>query len=365
MQDMTFGVKLPRYEIGSGAYARVAEELSPFGRRILLIGGNKALSAAQGALEAAIQGSALEIAAAVPFGGECTLRRAEELAQLAKEMNVQIVAGMGGGKAIDTAKACGFLAHLPVATFPTIASTCAAVSKLSILYREDGAFDHFLFLSEPPVFAFLHTGVIAAAPAKYLRAGMGDAIAKHFESTFSARGESVCYLDSLGLAISKTCYEPLLACGRRALSDCEAGRDGEALNNAVQSNIISTGMVSLLVREEYNGAIAHSLFYAMENLSAIRTCLHGDVVAWGVLVQLMLDGDGEKFREVYGFLSSLGVPVSLRAMGMLPSDADVLEALREVVHQPDMAHLPYPVTVEMVLEAVKRVETCAETPVRR
>ena len=64
MQDMTFGVKLPRYEIGAGAYARVPEELSPFGRRILLIGGNRALSAAQGALEAAIQGSPLEIAAA-------------------------------------------------------------------------------------------------------------------------------------------------------------------------------------------------------------------------------------------------------------------------------------------------------------
>jgi glycerol dehydrogenase len=352
----TKSVVLPRYTIGPEAYGALNSVLPPLGSRILLIGGKKALAAGLGALERALDGTGLKLAEVVTYAGHCTLKDAKALSEKARDANAQIVIGMGGGKAIDTAKACAHYAGLPAVTLPTIAATCAAVTALSVMYHEDGSFDRFLFLKSPPEHAFIHTGIIAAAPSKYLRAGMGDSIAKYFESNFSARGDELGYTDSLGLAISRTCYEPLKKIGEQALHDCDWDTDSQALRDAVQSVIVSTGLVSLLVREEYNGALAHSLYYAMEDLPQIKACLHGDVVAWGALVQMMMDGQEEEGLNVLHLLKKLKTPVTLYEMGLDTASPPFLKAVGNVPGQPDMRHLPYKVTGQMVLEAVKKLE---------
>ncbi len=352
----TSSVILPRYTIGPEAYGDLPAVLSALGQRIFLIGGEKALAAGLPLLEQAVSATGITLTEAVRYAGPCTIGDAKALAEKAKAVNAQVIAGMGGGRAIDTAKACAHFAGLPVITLPTIAATCAAVTALSVMYHEDGAFDQFLFLAGPPEFAFIHTGVIAHAPAKYLRAGMGDAIAKYFESGFSARNEALSYKDALGLSIARTCYEPLSRLGEKALRDCEGGMDSPEFREAVQSVIVSTGLVSLLVREEFNGALAHSLYYAMEDMPQIKACLHGDVVAWGTLVQLMMDGQEEEAKEVLQLLKRLKTPVTLYEMGLDAASPAFQKALDNVPGLPDMRRLPYRVTAQMVLEAVKKSE---------
>ncbi len=352
----TSSVVLPRYTIGPEAYEALPAVLSALGQRIFLIGGGKALAAGLPLFEQAVSQKGITLTEAVCYAGPCVTSDAKALAARALAKNAQVIAGMGGGKAIDTAKACAHFAGLPVITLPTIAATCAAVTALSVMYHEDGAFDRFLFLAGPPEFAFIHTRVIAHAPSKYLRAGMGDAIAKYFESGFSARNEVLSYKDALGLSIARTCYEPLSRLGEKALRDCESRVDSLEFNEAVQSVIVSTGLVSLLVREEFNGALAHSLYYAMEDMPQIKNCLHGDVVAWGVLVQLMMDGQEEKAQEVLHLLKRLKTPVTLCEMGLDTASPSFLEALGNVKDQPDMRCLPFQVTAQMVLDAVKKLE---------
>ncbi len=351
----TQSVLFPSYTVGPEAYRELAAAIAPYGKRILLIGGEKAMQAGLDRFSAAL-GDRAEITGIRRFSGECTVSKAQELAQQARECSAEIIAGMGGGKAIDTAKACGHFAGLPVITLPTIAATCAAVTKLSVMYHEDGAFDRFLFLDTPPVRAFIHTGIIAAAPSAYLRAGMGDAIAKHFESDFSAREDTLSYTDSLGLAIGRTCWEPLVEAGGQALADCESGLDTPSLQTAVQCVILSTGLVSLLVKECYNGALAHSLYYAMETVPEIGRCLHGDVVAFGVLVQLMMDGKRDTAYAVRGHLKRLKAPVTFAEMGLRFPFPGLPAILEETLRQPDMAHLPYPVTPQMIKDAMAAVE---------
>ena len=352
----TSSVILPRYTIGPEAYEAVPAVLSPLGQRIFLIGGEKALAAGLPLFKQAISGTGITLTEAAGYAGPCTIDDAKALAARALGQNAQVIAGMGGGKAIDTAKACAHFAGLPVITLPTIAATCAAVTALSVMYHEDGAFDQFQFLAGPPEFAFIHTGIIAHAPAKYLRAGMGDAIAKYFESSFSARNEVLSYKDALGLSIARTCYEPLSRLGEKALRDCEGGMDSPEFREAVQSVIVSTGLVSLLVRENFNGALAHSLFYAMEDMPQIKACLHGDVVAWGTLVQMMMDGQEEEVREVLHLLKRLKTPVTLYEMGLDTASPIFLKAVENVPGLPDMRCLPYQVTAQMVLEAVQKLE---------
>ena len=308
-------------------------------------------------LQEKIAASSLEIVETVLFGHDCTYARIEELAEYAKGLKVDMIFGMGGGKALDTAKGVGWNLGLPVFTFPTIAATCAATTALSVVYKEDGNFDSFYFHKRPAYHAFIDLTVIAQAPVKYLQAGMGDTIGKYFESHFSARGDKLEHSSALGVTISNMCYEPLLEYGEQAMCDCENHQVSVALEQAVLANIVSTGLVSLMVLDDYNCAIAHPVYYGLVLLPGFEEkWLHGNVVSYGVLVQLAVDKDLEEARRLKAFLQSLKIPTTLKEMDVPVDRAYLQPVLTETVTGPDMEHIPYPVTEEMVFEAMKVVE---------
>ena len=345
------------YTIGPDAYEAVGPVCRAYGSRVMVIGGVKAMQAACPELDKALEGSGLEILAREVYGADCTFARMEILADEAKRLGAEMIFGIGGGRALDTAKGTAARAGLPVFTFPTIAATCAGTTALSVVYREDGSFERFDYFDRPARHCFIHTGIIAAAPAKYLRAGMGDTLGKYYECQFSSRGESLPHSSALARSVSIMCRTPLLEYGAQALADCRAHRATHALEEAVLANIVSTGLVSLLVDENYNGAVAHSVYYGLVLLPGFEAAyLHGDVVAYGVLVQLALDGETEELHRIKAFMGELGIPSTLGEMGV-PLDRGALAAvLTETVNGPDMEHIPYPVTEEMIFAAMEQVE---------
>lgn len=345
------------YSVGTDVYRLVPEICRPFGAKALLIGGEKAMAAALPRLEAALKGSGLEIAEAVPFGKDCTGENIARWAAYARELGVDMIFGMGGGKAQDTAKGAAFAAGLPVFTFPTIASTCAGTTALSVVYREDGSFEGFDFYPRPARHCFIDLEVLARAPWQYLQAGMGDTLGKFFECHFAARGDTLAHSSALGREISNMCYQPLLEHGVQALADCRAHRATHALEQAVLAIMVSTGLVSLLVLDEYNCAIAHSVYYGLVLLPGFEEkYLHGSVVAYGVLVQLAVDQDWERARELKTFLRELEIPTTLGEMGVTVDRTVLAPVLRETVAGPDMEHIPYPVTEDMIFRAMEAVE---------
>lgn len=345
------------YSVGSDVCRLVPEICRPFGAKVLLIGGERAMAATLPRLEGALADSGLEIVEAVLFGGDCTQANVDRWARYARELGVDMIFGMGGGKALDTAKGAAFAAGLPVFTFPTIAATCAGTTALSVVYREDGSFDHFAFYPRPARHCFIDLEILARAPWQYLQAGMGDTMGKFFECHFAARGDKLAHSSALGREISNMCYAPLLEHGVQALADCRARRATHALEQAVLAIVVSTGLVSLLVLDEYNCAIAHSVYYGLVLLPGFEErTLHGSVVAYGVLVQLAVDQDWERARQLKAFLKKLDIPTTLGEMGV-PLEREGLEAvLRETVTGPDMEHIPYPVTEDIVYQAMEAVE---------
>jgi len=350
-------VRFCGYTIGTDAYGAIGEICAPYGTRVLVICDEAGFQAAKEAFLPAVEGAGLSVTEIVPYGSECTKKRMEELGAAARSENADMIFGVGGGKAIDTAKGAADTAGLPVFTFPTIASTCAGTTALSVAYREDGTFEAFRYFDGPPVHCFIHTGIIANAPAKYLRAGMGDTLGKAYECSFAARGDRLGHRAALGLAISRRCGEPLLEYGAEALRDCENRTPSKALEEAVLAIVVTTGLVSLLVPDELNCAIAHSVYYALCVLPGFEEKnLHGDVVGYGVLVQLAVDGDFEELARVRRFLASIGIKCTLREMGVSPDREALRDVLPEVLNGPDMTHIPYPVTEEMVFRAMEAVE---------
>ena len=347
----------PPCTVGPTAYDRVWDAVRFYGNRALLIGGEKALAAGLYPLEKALDGCGVTLSV-WPFQGEATREVAKEAAASAKSLGADIVFGMGGGRAIDTAKAAAHWAGLPVMAFPTIPATCAAVTALAVLHQPGKeACDPFLFLDAPPGHVFLHTGILAAAPDKYLRAGIGDSIAKHVESAFKAGREALAFGDSLGLAMAAFGYETLLRVGEGALQDAGRGLDTPAFRLACGICVINTGIVSLLVQERFNGGLAHALYYALEELPALRDRLHGEVVAWGSLVQLCLEGKEQKALALNQFLQSLGIPGTLIAYGLKADDPALISRLPRVLGQPDMKEAPCLVDEAMLYRAVLLAES--------
>lgn len=344
----------PPCTVGPTAYDRVWDAVRFYGNRALLIGGEKALAAGLYPLEKALDGCGVTLSV-WPFQGEATREVAKEAAASAKSLGADIVFGMGGGRAIDTAKAAAHWAGLPVMAFPTIPATCAAVTALAVLHQPGKeACDPFLFLDAPPGHVFLHTGILAAAPDKYLRAGIGDSIAKHVESAFKAGREALAFGDSLGLAMAAFGYETLLRVGEGALQDAGRGLDTPAFRLACGICVINTGIVSLLVQERFNGGLAHALFYVLRDVPGFDSLLHGEAVAWGCLVQLAVENKLDEAGRLRGSLRALGLPVSLRERGI--DLGLVLSRLPQALAQPDLVYTPYPVSLQSVQDALTLCE---------
>lgn len=354
----TENIVLPRYRVGAHILRDAADIFAQQGRRALVIGGRTAMDVALPMVRAACAQGGVEIVDAQLYGGECTYGNMERLKEIALARGADMIVGIGGGKALDTAKGCAHLLGMPVVTVPTIASTCAAVTALSVVYTEESVFIESMFHEQPPAFALIDLEVIAHAPACYLRAGMGDAIAKHVECMLSSRGRELSHSCALAVAISTTSCEPLLKYGAQAMEDVRRGAVTDALKQAVLANIVSTGLVSLLIEEIYNGALAHALFYGLTRIPHFEEkCLHGDAVGYGVLVQEQLDGKTEALARIRSFMRQVGMPTCLRETGfeltrqvldeVVPA---ALKALR------DARVMPYAVTPEMLEEALQAVE---------
>jgi len=354
-------ITLPKFCFGRGVYAKFSELCRPLGHTFVVIGGVTGMEKGLPGLQAALEGTDMQMLGTFAFGGACTLSAMDRLAAQIAPLHPSFIVGMGGGKAIDTAKGVAHQLGIPLVSLPTLVSNCAPITALSVVYREDGPFDRFLFFDAPPALTLVDLNLAANAPSKYFRAGMGDTLAKHLESTFSARGDqlgvSMDHMSAIGIALSSTCYGPVLQYGRAALDEVERGEAGPAMEICARSIIVSAGLVSLMAHDDYNCALAHAVCYGLQHFEHVEVnCLHGDLVAYGALVQLMLDGQEERARELRSFLVSLSVPVTLREMNV-PLERNALAAcLLEATTGPDMAHIPYPITQDMVFDAMVRVE---------
>ncbi len=348
------------YSVGADALDSFKEICMPLGRRVLVIGGEKALAAAREKLTAAFYPD-FESVDTVLYGSECSKKRAEELALLYKDSSVDFIVGVGGGKAIDTAKCTAYILKKSVVTVPTIASTCAATSALSVVYTENHTFSEFWYYEKPAYHCFIDTEIISKAPIKYLRAGIGDTVAKFYETEFSARGRKKGYSDLMALSVAAMCRDPLMENAVPALSLCSKGNTGESLETVARIILVSTGMVSMMINPKFNGAVAHALFYGLTELEGFEeSFLHGDVVGYTAVVQLLLDGQVEEAQKLKRFLKTIGIETTLSERGIKP-DREVLEkVIPAALNDPDMETVPYEITEDMLYNAILKAENLEE-----
>src|SRR4030042_3051864 len=93
-----------RYIQGPRVLKETGKYIVHLGSKMLLIGGPTALSALQEQVSASLKEHSMGYHFEA-FSGECTRASAAQHVEKAREFGADVVAGVGGGRAIDTAKA--------------------------------------------------------------------------------------------------------------------------------------------------------------------------------------------------------------------------------------------------------------------
>lgn len=293
------------------------------------------------------------------FGGECSQDEIDAGLTAARASKAGVVIGAGGGKALDTARAVASELALPVVNCPTLASSDAPCSALSVVYTPDGTFDRLIFYPRNPDLVLVDTTLVAAAPVRFLVSGMGDALATWYEARSVIEAHSPNQLGGgttiTAAALAELCCRTLYADGPTAVLDAAAGAVTPALERVVEANTLLSG----LGFESGGLAIAHSVHNGLTSASATHSYLHGEKVAFGLLVQLVVEGrPASEFEQVRAFCHSVGLPTTLADIGLADADEATLRAIADltVADGETAHHEPFPVTSDMILSGIRAAD---------
>jgi glycerol dehydrogenase len=345
-----------RYVQGAGAISEIGRHAARLGRCGLLIGGKTALSLCAESLRASLAAEAVASHQEY-FGGISSRAEIDRLAASAKAHGADLIIAVGGGAAIDAGKAVAHELQAPVIVVPTTVATDAPCSALAVIYRDDGSFESYLQLRRNPDCILVDTGLIAMAPVRFLVAGMGDALATYWESNSCARSGAANQLTGGGSqtlatgALARLCFETLLEWGVAAKQAVEQQTVTPAVEAIVEANTLLSGLSS----ENGGHAGGHSIHNGLTTLAATKAKLHGEKVAFGVLVQLVLEERSpEAIREVLGFCYAVGLPICLADLDLpAPTREDIRQVATAAVAPGETIHATwFPVTADMVEAAM-------------
>jgi glycerol dehydrogenase len=345
-----------RYVQGPGALDTLGTLLAPYGPRPVVVTDPFVLSLLGARLDSILSGLKPEIRV---LTGEITAAAVAEIAASVRDVGAGVVVGVGGGKSLDAAKAVSVRLGLPVVTVPTVASNDSPTSGAIAMYDDQHRMVAVDAMPANPHAVVVDTALVAAAPVAFLRAGIGDAVAKKFEAAGCRAGTGVTSLGTrplrIGSAIADACYAVLREDAVAALAACERGEVTDALENTVEAVVLLSG----LGFENGGLSLAHSLTRGLMRARGASAAMHGEHVAWATLVQLAAEyASPEDLADLRAFLISVGLPVTLTELGMPgPTRDDVRGIAAVTMTAPHLANLAVPVTEDEIVSSIDRVES--------
>ncbi len=290
------------------------------------------------------------------FGGNCTWDEIDRIFNLTKGDNYDFVIGMGGGKAIDTARVVANQLGVKFIAAPTIAATDAPTASACVVYDNKGAVVDY-FTTRNPDYVLVDTRIIAEAPVRFLVSGMGDALATWFEAETCDRSyfKNICGGFNLRaiMSIASMCYRTLLEYGGAARISCENNVVSPALEYIIEANTLLSG----LGFESGGLSTAHGIHDCLCNLEGTHDYYHGEKVAFGTLTGLFLESRPQsKIEEVYIFCRSVGLPTTLAQIGLATvTDKELDAAIQPVFKNKDsyLHNVRFELTPELIIDAIR------------
>lgn len=356
----TFGAP-GRYVQGPGAIDQLGALISAAGRQPVVIADSVVMDLLGETLRSAL-GSFADSTRFLGFNGECSAAEISRLTVASKDAS--IVIGVGGGKAIDAAKGVRTALRCPLAIVPTIASNDSPTSRLVVVYTESHTLEEVRLMESNPDLVLVDTAIIISAPERFFVSGIGDALSKKFEAEqcFATGGANFykALPPFLALTLGESCYQTIRQHAESALDALRRGEIDEHFERTVESTVLLSG----LAFENGGLSIAHSLTRGFSAAPELSRALHGEQVAYGLLVQLILEGRDITFmRDLHDFYKRVGLPTRLAGLGFKGVGQAALEQLAGSIAKVTWEKAPYvrcltrPVSEDLIFRAIMRVET--------
>ncbi|KIC15818.1 hypothetical protein RA21_14890 [Leisingera sp. ANG-DT] len=289
------------------------------------------------------------------FGGECTA--AEISARAAELGDARLVIGIGGGKAIDTAKGAAIERNLPVAIVPTITSNDSPTSHIAVVYTPDHAVEGVRRMKVNPCLVLVDTAIIAGAPRRFLAAGIGDAMSKPYELAGALAGGGLNFFGGKPTELTQAIV------GRAQsilFQDGEAAMTAEEPDDGFERVVEATILLSGLAFESGGLSIAHSMLRGFSEAPELSGLLHGEMVVLGTLTQLAAgQGSTVEINKLAAFFRQIGLPVSLAQFGVT-QEADLLKIAKTSLEAPYAGNYFKPLSADVLVQAMRSLESVVQ-----
>lgn len=307
----THTMELPRrVAVGEGTIGRLGAfvaSLSP-ARRVAIVSGEGVWGAVGRAVSASLRraGATPEVHGAPPNDARSLGRLGREV----RDSRAGLVAGVGGGRAVDAAKMAARLAGVPYVSVPTAASHDGIASPfVSVRGRRP----HSLVASAP-LGVLADIAVIRRAPPRLLASGCGDLVANIVAVRDWEIGRDDCgeYYGEYAANLAKMAAQTVIA----------SARGGPEIRTVVEA-LISAGVAAGIAGSSRPCSGAEHLFSHALDRIAPGAGLHGEKCGIGSIMTACLQG--QDWRAIRSALRSLGAPVRASDIGI--GEGDVVRAL--------------------------------------
>ena len=347
-----------RYVQARGALTRLGEFVRPIGTKPLLVADDVVWGIVQDTVAVSFQEQDLP-RHRTGFGTYATAAEVDRLAREIDELGADVIVGIGGGSTIDAVKAAGHLSGIRWASVPTVASTDAPCSALSVIYTEDGAFEEYRFFPHNPDLVLVDTGLVANAPVKFLVAGVGDALATWIEARAVAEANASTMAGGLplvtGTALAQLSWDILWENALPAIDAVKNHLVTPAVEKVVEANTLLSG----LGFESGGLAAAHAIHNGLTAAPQTHGLTHGQKVNIGSVTQLVLEGaPTEEIEEFVRFTTRVGLPNTLTEIGLTADDVhDLTRVAEAATAEGETIHaMPFPVRVPELVDALRSIE---------
>ncbi|WP_458757029.1 glycerol dehydrogenase [Afipia sp. TerB] len=342
-----------RYVQGPDALNELAALAPLYGKKPFVIADVAVMSPLRDRLKA-ILGETVSFA---EFSGECSAAQIDAMAGRIETAGSDVIVAIGGGKAIDTAKGARIKRGGGLIVVPTVASNDAPTSRLAIVYTDDHVLSEVRLMPTNPDAVVVDTAIIARAPRRFFVAGIGDALTKKFEVDQCDKSGGLNFYKArptgLAVSIADQCYRTVRRDAVAALEAVDRKQPNEAFESVVEATILLSG----LGFESGGLSIAHSLTRGFSAIASLNGALHGEQVAFGLLAQLCLEGRSAEFlADMVAFFRAVGLPTNLKGLGLSDDEQQSIRIIaeRSIAEAPYLKQFVGEVTVQTLSAALDK-----------